>query len=204
MNRTLDEYEKIYWPKGEEILGIDEAGRGPLCGPLVVAGCILPISFESELIDDSKRLSAKKRKKAFKEILDNALYYNVKIVSNRRIDELNIYKATQSAMEKIAKEAFAKIVLTDAMPLNIEDKKVIPIVKGDHKSINIAAASIIAKVIRDGIMMKLDEKYPEYELRKHKGYPTKRHLELLSRYGLKNFYRKSYGPCRKLLEYKLF
>ena len=204
MNRTLDEYEKIYWRKGEEILGIDEAGRGPLCGPLVVAGCILPISFESELIDDSKRLSAKKRKKAFKEILDNALYYNVKIVSNRRIDELNIYKATQSAMEKIAKEAFAKIVLTDAMPLNIEDKKVIPIVKGDHKSINIAAASIIAKVIRDGIMMKLDEKYPEYELRKHKGYPTKRHLELLSRYGLKNFYRKSYGPCRKLLEYKLF
>ena len=204
MNRTLDEYEKIYWPKGEEILGIDEAGRGPLCGPLVVAGCILPISFESELIDDSKRLSAKKRKKAFKEILDNALYYNVKIVSNRRIDELNIYKATQSAMEKIAKEAFAKIVLTDAMPLNIEDKKVIPIVKGDHKSINIAAASIIAKVIRDGIMMKLDEKYPEYELRKHKGYPTKRHLELLSRYGLKDFYRKSYGPCRKLLEYKLF
>ena len=204
MNRTLDEYEKIYWPKGEEILGIDEAGRGPLCGPLVVAGCILPISFESELIDDSKRLSAKKRKKAFKEILDNALYYNVKIVSNRRIDELNIYKATQSAMEKIAKEAFAKIVLTDAMPLNIEDKKVIPIVKGDHKSINIAAASIIAKVIRDGIMMKLDEKYPEYELRKHKGYPTKRHLELLSQYGLKDFYRKSYGPCRKLLEYKLF
>ena len=204
MNRTLDEYEKIYWPKGEEILGIDEAGRGPLCGPLVVAGCILPISFESELIDDSKRLSAKKRKKAFKEILDNALYYNVKIVSNKRIDELNIYKATQSAMEKIAKEAFAKIVLTDAMPLNIEDKKVIPIVKGDHKSINIAAASIIAKVIRDGIMMKLDEKYPEYELRKHKGYPTKRHMELLSRYGLKDFYRKSYGPCRKLLEYKLF
>ncbi len=204
MNRTLDEYEKIYWPKGEEILGIDEAGRGPLCGPLVVAGCILPISFESELIDDSKRLSAKKRKKAFKEILDNALYYNVKIVSNKRIDELNIYKATQSAMEKIAKEAFAKIVLTDAMPLNIEDKKVIPIVKGDHKSINIAASSIIAKVIRDGIMMKLDEKYPEYELRKHKGYPTKRHLELLSQYGLKDFYRKSYGPCRKLLEYKLF
>ena len=90
------------------------------------------------------------------------------------------------------------------MPLNIEDKKVIPIVKGDHKSINIAAASIIAKVIRDGIMMKLDEKYPEYELRKHKGYPTKRHLELLSQYGLKDFYRKSYGPCRKLLEYKLF
>ena len=204
MNRTLDEYEKIYWPKGEKILGIDEAGRGPLCGPLVVAGCILPISFESELIDDSKRLSAKKRKKAFKEILDNALYYNVKIVSNKRIDELNIYKATQNAMEKIAKEAFAKIVLTDAMPLNIEDKKVIPIVKGDHKSINIAAASIIAKVIRDGIMMKLDEKYPEYELRKHKGYPTKRHMELLSRYGLKDFYRKSYGPCRKLLEYKLF
>lgn len=203
MSRTSNEYENEFWPKNKLILGIDEAGRGPLCGPLVVAGCILPVGYDNDLIYDSKKLSAKKRREACLMIKKDALYFDVQIVSNKKIDELNIYQATKKAMAKIAERALCDIVITDAMPLELT-KLVIPVTKGDMKSINVAAASILAKEIRDKIMMMYDRRYPEYELASHKGYPTKRHLDLLYQYGLKDFYRLSYGPCKKLLDITLF
>ena len=190
----LNEYENKCWPNGELIMGIDEAGRGPLCGPLVVACCVLPINYQNDMINDSKKLSEKKRELLFDQIKKDALFYDVKIVSPKEIDELNIYAATKKAMSELALEKDAKYVLTDAMPIE-DNKKVVPIIKGDAKSISIAAASIIAKVTRDHIMYELDKKYPEYEYRKHKGYPTKRHIELMEEYGIFDIYRMSYKPC---------
>ncbi len=189
----LNEYENKCWPNNKLIMGIDEAGRGPLCGPLVVACCVLPIGYQNDMINDSKKLSEKKRELLFNQIKQDALFYDVKIVSPKEIDELNIYAATKKAMSKLALEKDVEYVLTDAMPL--DNKKVIPIIKGDAKSISIASASIIAKVTRDRIMYELDAKYPEYEYRKHKGYPTKRHIELMEEYGIFDIYRMSYKPC---------
>ena len=190
----LNEYENKFWPYNKLIMGIDEAGRGPLCGPLVVACCVLPINYQNDMINDSKKLSEKKRELLFDQIKKDALFYDVKIVSPKEIDELNIYAATKKAMSELALEKDVKYVLTDAMPIE-DNEKVIPIIKGDAKSISIAAASIIAKVTRDHIMYELDKKYPEYEYRKHKGYPTKRHIELMEEYGIFDIYRMSYKPC---------
>ncbi len=190
----LNEYENKCWPNNKLIMGIDEAGRGPLCGPLVVACCVLPIGYQNDMINDSKKLSEKKRELLFDQIKQDALFYDVKIVSPKQIDELNIYAATKKAMSELALEKDVEYVLTDAMPIEDNDK-VIPIIKGDAKSISIAAASIIAKVTRDRIMYELDKKYPEYEYRKHKGYPTKRHIELMEEYGIFDIYRMSYKPC---------
>ncbi len=189
----LNEYENKCWPNNKLVMGIDEAGRGPLCGPLVVACCVLPIGYQNDMINDSKKLSEKKRELLFDQIKQDALFYDVKIVSPKEIDELNIYAATKKAMSKLALEKDVEYVLTDAMPL--DNKKVVPIIKGDAKSISIASASIIAKVTRDRIMYELDAKYPEYEYRKHKGYPTKRHIELMEEYGIFDIYRMSYKPC---------
>ena len=195
MKMLENTYEKNFWP--EKIIGIDEAGRGPLCGPLVVAGCILPAFYQNQEINDSKKLSAKKREELFQLIIKDALYYDFKIVSAQEIDRLNIYAATKKAMKEIAEKAPAPYVLSDAMPLNC-DKEVYSIIKGDAKSISIAAASILAKVLRDHIMMGYDILYPQYELSKHKGYPTKKHLMLMEEYGLQDFYRLSYAPCQKI------
>ena len=191
----LNEYENKCWPNKELVMGIDEAGRGPLCGPLVVGCCVLPIGYNNDLINDSKKLSEKKREKLFEIIKNDALFYQVEIVSPKEIDELNIYAATKKAMSKLALSYNTSLVLTDAMPIEDNDK-VIPIIKGDSKSISIAAASILAKVTRDHIMYEIDKKYPEYEYRKHKGYPTKRHIELMNEYGVFDIYRMSYGPCK--------
>ena len=190
----LNEYENICWPNNKLVMGIDEAGRGPLCGPLVVACCVLPIGYENDMINDSKKLSEKKRDLLFDQIKKDALFYEVKIVSPKEIDELNIYAATKKAMTSLALEKDVEYVLTDAMPIE-DNPKVIPIIKGDGKSISIASASIIAKVTRDRIMYELDKQYPEYEYRKHKGYPTKRHIELMEEYGIFDIYRMSYKPC---------
>lgn len=190
----LNEYENICWPNNKLVMGIDEAGRGPLCGPLVVACCVLPIGYKNDMINDSKKLSEKKRDLLFDQIKKDALFYDVKIVSPKEIDELNIYVATKKAMTSLALEKDVEYVLTDAMPIE-DNPKVIPIIKGDGKSISIASASIIAKVTRDRIMYELDKQYPEYEYRKHKGYPTKRHIELMEEYGIFDIYRMSYKPC---------
>ena len=200
MKKTSDEFERLVWSKGELAMGLDEAGRGPLCGPLVVACCVFRKDYENELIYDSKKLSLKKRQKVLKMITKDALYYSFMIVSNKKIDELNIYQATKWAMEKLAlKYQKARYVLSDAMPLDLRGQENIAIIKGDQKSVSIAAASIIAKVVRDHIMDYYDRLYPAYKLSKHKGYPTKEHLALLKEYGLKDFYRLTYAPCQKIL-----
>ena len=189
-----NEYEKIAWNSNELVMGIDEAGRGPLCGPLVVGSCVLPAGYENELINDSKKLSEKKRKQLFDVIKKDALYWNVKIVEPGIIDEMNILEATRSAMQELSGEYKVSKVLTDAV--KIPNQLNIPIIMGDAKSISIAAASILAKVTRDNIMEELDKKYPEYEFKKHKGYPTKRHIELMNEYGVFDIYRFSYSPVK--------
>ena len=194
----LNEYENLY--AGEPVMGIDEAGRGPLCGPLAVGCCILPSGYQNEEINDSKKLTAKKREKLFEVIKNDALYWKVLLVDPETIDRKNIYAATRDAMKELALSYDCRIILSDAMPFEIPGKTVIPIIKGDAKSISIAAASILAKVTRDRIMEEYDRQYPEYEFAKHKGYPTKRHLELLEKYGVLPFYRKSYRPVARLLE----
>ena len=196
----LNEYENLY--RGEAVMGIDEAGRGPLCGPLAVGCCILPEGYQNEEINDSKKLTARKREKLFEVIKNDAVYWKVLLVDPETIDRKNIYAATRDAMKELALSGECRIILTDAMPFELPGKTVIPIIKGDAKSISIAAASILTKVTRDRIMEEYDRMYPEYEFAKHKGYPTKRHLELLEQYGVLPIYRKSYRPVAKLLEEK--
>lgn len=186
------------------LVGIDEAGRGPMAGPLVVAGVVFPYGYQNEALDDSKKLTEKKREALYATIKEDALWYKIIFVDESTIDSKNIYKATKDAMYEIAQEAPANIVLTDAMPLDYLDKYVEAIIKGDHKSISIAAASILAKVSRDHYMIQLDKLYPEYGFAKHKGYPTKAHKEALQKYGVLDCHRKSYGPVQKELEVHLF
>lgn len=187
-------YENRLWPQDELVMGIDEAGRGPLCGPLVVACVILPKGYQNDAINDSKKLTEKKRQRLFMEIIRDASYYAFRIVEPKEIDELNIYGATKKAMEELSRSCnLHQLTLTDAMPLSNKDS--IPIIKGDAKSISIAAASILAKHLRDCIMRGYDVLYPQYEYVKHKGYPTKRHLELMDIYGITDIYRLSYRPC---------
>lgn len=197
-NHNLLEYEKVYWNKNEAVAGIDEAGRGPIFGPLVVALVSFPINYSNDEIYDSKALSHKKRKKLFHQIINDCIYYDFEVVSTKTIDELNIYVATKKAMEKLATNTKTKIILTDAMKIDVR-KESVAIIKGDQKSISIAAASIVAKVIRDQIMEHSSILYPNYEFEKHKGYPTKRHFEIIEKYAILDDYRKSYGPVKNKL-----
>jgi ribonuclease HII len=192
------------WNDDKVILGMDEAGRGPIAGPLMVAGVIFPKGYTNTEIDDSKKLSEKKREKLYDQIIHDAFYYQILIVDEKTIDQKNIYRATQEAMNEIARKAPCDYVLSDAMPLIDIGKPFEAIIKGDQKSLSIAAASILAKVTRDRWMIELDAKYPQYGLAKHKGYPTKAHIEALNKYGLQDFYRRSYGPVKKLEEITLF
>ncbi len=203
--RTTNEYEIAWWKEGKEyIVGIDEAGRGPIAGPLVVAGVCFPKHYHHDEIYDSKKVSDKKRKQLLREIITDALEYHVLIIPVDVIDQLNIYRATQKAMQDLV-TLFERVdgVLSDAMPLPICEKPVIPLVKGDQKSVSIAAASILAKEVRDGIMRGYDCLYPTYDFAKHKGYPTKRHLEALHANGVLSIHRKSYGPVAALSQISL-
>lgn len=188
-----NDYEHEAWEKEQLVLGIDEAGRGPLAGPLVVAGVIFPIGYENPDIYDSKALSEKKRDRLFDLIQEDALYFEIRCVTPAEIDRYNIYRADQMAFSAIARDLPGDVVLTDAMPLDL-DRPVVSLVKGDQKSISIAAGSILAKVTRDRIMVEYDRIWPQYGFAKHKGYPTKAHLEALDQYGITEIHRKSYGP----------
>ena len=191
--------EEELWGQYRYILGMDEAGRGPLCGPAVVAGVIFEPGYVIEASNDSKKLSEKKREALFAQIVQDAKAYWIVLVSEQTIDTLNIYRACQQAMEQIAEKSPADFVLSDAMPLRNCDHHE-AVIKGDTKSISIAAASILAKVTRDHYMLGLDEAYPWYGLKSHKGYPTKKHLEAIEQYGVTDFYRKSFGPVARILE----
>jgi len=194
--------EKRLWSEGfQKIAGTDEAGRGPLVGPVVAGAVILPPNYELEGLTDSKQLSEKKREKFYEIIMREAIAVGIGIVDAKTIDEINIYEASRLAMMKALENLKVKpdYVLSDAMPLFL-DVPMEHIVHGDALSISIAAGSVIAKVTRDHIMMELDQKHPEYEFKKHKGYPTKRHLELLKQYGPLENYRFTYKPVKMLVE----
>lgn len=188
----------------ECILGLDEAGRGPLAGPCIVSGVILPKWYQHPLINDSKQLSEKQRKQCYKDILRDALWIMIISVTPKTIDKDNIYQATKNAMKLIASYSDAKIVLTDAMPFTIKDKDIRDYVKGDSRSINIAAASIIAKVTRDHMMEEYDKEYPEYGFAQHKGYPTKKHVEALNQYGITPIHRLTFEPVKSMTQKTLF
>ena len=201
MNNLL-QYEKALYKEGITLIaGVDEVGRGPLYGPVVCAAVILPKNYKLEGLTDSKKLTEKKREEFYDIILKDAISVSVSSRSPERIDEINIYAATKEAMIDAINGLSIKPehVLIDAMPLEI-DIKTTSIIKGDAKSLSIAAASVIAKVTRDRMMYEVDQLHPEYNFKSHKGYPTKAHLEALKRYGLFEGYRKSYGPVRELLE----
>ncbi|MDR0934792.1 MAG: ribonuclease HII [Erysipelotrichaceae bacterium] len=197
------DYENKYFEQGYTfIVGTDEAGRGSLLGPVVASAVILPKGFSHPLINDSKKLSEKQREEAFKIIVENALDYKIGIVDAEEIDKINIYEASRLAMTKAIKALKIpfEIILTDAMPLPNINYPYEAIIRGDAKSESIAAASIIAKVTRDKMMVRLDAKYPSYGIKKHKGYPTKEHINALEEYGpIKGIHRYSYAPIKKIL-----
>lgn len=199
----LYEYENALYEQGINYIGgVDEVGRGPLVGPVVTACVVLPKDFKLEGLTDSKKLSEKKRDLYYDYIINNCVAYAIGEVSPEEIDEINIYEASRKAMiiaiNKVKEQINLEHVLVDAMPLDI-DIPTTSIIKGDAKSISIAAASVIAKVTRDRMMYDLDEKYPEYGFSKHKGYPTKAHIEAINKYGLIDGYRKTYGPVKEVL-----
>lgn len=205
VGKSMDlwQYEKDLQAKGINIIGgTDEAGRGPLYGPVVAACVVLPQGFELEGLNDSKKLSEKKRNIFYDYIVENTVY-GIGIVSPEEIDKINIYEASRKAMIKAIREVQKQIpleyVLSDAMPIDV-DVPVMPIIKGDAKSASIAAASVIAKVTRDRILYEVDNKHPEYGFKNHKGYPTKKHLEAINKYGLIEGYRKTYGPIKNYIE----
>ena len=205
------EYESKLIDEGFNIIaGTDEAGRGPLAGPLVVTACILPNNYSNNLINDSKQLSAKKREELYNEIINNALAYSIIEIPIEVIDEINIYQASKKGMIDAINALKIKpdAVITDAMKFSIEGIKVLDLIKGDAKSISVAAASILAKVYRDRLMEKLDLKYPQYDLKNNKGYGTKSHLLALEKYGYCEIHRKTYEPIKsminKQLEFDLF
>lgn len=201
MTDDLLKYEKECYENGFELIcGTDEAGRGPLAGPVVAAAVILPKNYTLKGLTDSKKLSEKKREELYPIIIKDAISYAIEFVSPKEIDELNIYQASKTAMERAISNLKIKpdYILTDAMPL--DRKNSLAIIKGDAKSITIAAASVLAKVSRDKYMYDLDKKYPEYLFKNHKGYPTKKHLELIKELGVFDEYRKTYKPVKDLIE----
>lgn len=185
------------------IAGVDEVGRGPLVGPVVAACCVLPEEFDLEGLTDSKKLSEKKRDFYFEEVKRQALGYGIGIIDEKKIDEVNIYEATKLAMKEAINECMKNCkvehVLIDAMPLEL-DVPTTSIIKGDLKSITISAASVLAKVTRDRMLDELHEKYPMYDFKKNKGYPTKKHLEAIEEYGIIDEHRRSYGPVKNYIE----
>ena len=196
--KLLSTYEDNYRASGANLIaGIDEAGRGPLAGPVVAAACILDPDKPVLGLDDSKKLSEKKREELFLKIMESALAYAVVRVEAQRIDDINILNATKEAMrscvEELTKDGFKPdVLLIDAVKLEGVSMKIEPIIKGDAKSNSIAAASILAKVTRDHIMADYDKEYPGYGFAKHKGYGTKDHYAAIRELGISDIHRRSF------------
>jgi len=189
-------YESELIEKGIELIcGVDEVGRGPLIGPVVAAAVILPINYKLEGLTDSKKLSEKKREHFYEIIKRDALAIGVGVISEKRIDEINIYEATKEAMYEAISNLNVKPehVLIDAMPLELNIPRT-SIIKGDLLSLSISAASVIAKVTRDHMLYELDKEYPMYDLKNNKGYGTKKHIEAIKKYGITKYHRLSYKP----------
>lgn len=181
-------YEKQEQEKGRFLIaGVDEVGRGPLAGPVCVACVMMPLDDIIEGVDDSKKISEKKREQLFEEIKEKAICYSIQMVNEQTIDEINILEATKLAMKNAIEDMSVKpdVVLVDAISKLDTNVEIRGIIKGDALSYSIGCASILAKVTRDRLMCDLAKEYPEYGFEKHKGYGTKQHIEAL----------KEYGPC---------
>lgn len=200
----MKEFETELYNKGIKLIaGIDEVGRGPLIGPVVTAAVILPIDFNDDRINDSKKLTEKKRELLYDVIMENAISVGIGMCSNEVIDEINILEATKRAMLEAVDNLSVKPehLLIDAVKLNTDIPQT-SIIKGDAKSISIAAASIIAKVTRDRMLIELDKKYPEYDFIHNKGYGTKKHIEAIYKYGVLPMHRKSFEPISSIVSSK--
>ena len=192
-------YENQLLAKGYKyICGVDEVGRGPLAGPVCVAAVIMPMDNLIQGINDSKKVAKAKREKLYEQIKENAIAYSIQMVDNFKIDEINILNATKQAMHDAicSLKVNPDIVLIDAVKLDIPFKSM-SIIHGDALSYSIGAASILAKVTRDRIIKEIDEKYPEYNFKKNKGYGTKEHIEAIKKYGICDIHRKSF--CKKFV-----
>ena len=195
MNQKLKTFDKIYYNQDiKYIAGVDEAGRGPLAGPVVAAAVIFKKNTIIKNINDSKQLTEKEREKSFDKILTKALFYSVSIIDNNIIDEVNILNASMLAMKQAVEglNIIPDLVLVDGNRKFNSDLPVVTIVKGDSKSFSIAAASIIAKVTRDRLMKTLAIDYPEYLWEQNKGYPTKQHREIIKEIGPSPLHRKTF------------
>ena len=188
-------YEITAHEKGYKVVcGIDEAGRGPLAGPVFAAAVILPENYSHPVLNDSKKLSEKKRDAVYDDIIKDAVCYSVGVATEEEIDEINILNATFLAMKRaveglVIKPDFAYIDGNQYPKTGVKEET---IVKGDGKCISVAAASIIAKVSRDRFMLEIDKQYPEYQFSKHKGYGTKLHYEMIEKYGVSKVHRRSF------------
>ena len=201
-NIDLLKYEKELYDQGITLIGgVDEVGRGPLVGPVVAACVILPVNYSLPGLTDSKKISEKKRELFYDIIMKEAISVGVGIVGPEKIDEINILEASRLAMKLAIENMDVKpeFVLSDAMKLNNIDIPYKDIIHGDALSLSIAAGSVIAKVTRDRMMYELDSKYPMYGFKSHKGYPTKKHIEAIHKYGIIDGYRKTYGPVKDVI-----
>ena len=192
----LKEIEKDLYNKGfKNICGIDEAGRGPLAGPVVVAGVIMPKDSMIEFVNDSKKVTEKRREMLYDKIKNEAISYSIAVIDQNIIDDINILNATKQGVTEVVDGLDVKpdLIIVDALThINTKGIPYEPIIKGDAKCYNIAAASILAKVTRDRIMKQWDEVFPQYGFAKHKGYGTKAHIEAIKKYGLCPIHRKTF------------
>ena len=194
-------YEKKYYAQGiQYVAGVDEAGRGPLAGPLVIAAVILPQDVFISGLNDSKQLSAAKRDKLYDEVLAKAVAIEVNIVSVSNIDKYNIYTATQRGMAEVLEHLPVRpqVALIDAMPVEGKGMETVSIIHGDALSASIAAASIIAKVTRDRIMERMDVLYPAYGFASNKGYGSGAHMQAIAEFGATKWHRRSYEPVKSM------
>ena len=194
-------YEREYYAHGVQyVAGVDEAGRGPLAGPLVIAAVILPQAVFIAGLNDSKQLSAAKREQLYDEIIAKAVAIEVNIVSVSNIDKLNIYTATQRGMAEVLEHlpVQPQVALIDAMPVEAKGINTVSIVHGDALSASIAAASIIAKVTRDRIMERLDKLFPAYGFSHNKGYGSGAHMQAIAEFGATKWHRRSYEPVKSM------
>lgn len=199
----LKQFDEQYKINNDTLIaGVDEAGRGPLAGPVVSAAVILSDDFECIGLTDSKQITETKRNEFFEIIKEKAIAYSVSIIDNETIDQLNILEATKLSMREAVTNLRVQpdITLIDAVQISLANSKTIAITKGDAQSLSIAAASILAKVTRDRLMDELSNKYPEYDFKRNKGYGSKKHLDALQKYGPSPIHRKSFAPVQNAIK----
>ncbi|MCH5267476.1 MAG: ribonuclease HII [Lachnospiraceae bacterium] len=191
--QKMREFENKYC-QFQAICGVDEAGRGPLAGPVVAGAVILPVDTEILYLNDSKKISASRREELFEEIKEKAVSWALGIASPERIDEINILQATYEAMQQAVTALMPApdLLLVDAVTIPGVAQKQVGIIKGDARSVSIAAASIVAKVTRDHMMMEMDAQYPEYGFSSHKGYGSPAHIEAIKKYGPSPIHRRTF------------